>query len=52
MGGMGGKELSSTVVEAIDKLEREGFAIAYTDGSSRKVYGIGWVGGYGFFCCF
>ena len=40
---------SSTVVEAIEKLESEGFTIVYLDGSSQKVHGIGWAGGYDIF---
>ena len=41
---------SSMVVDVIGKLEAEGLTIVYTDGSSKKVYGIGWVGRCGIFC--
>ena len=40
---------ASTVVGTIESLEDRGFTIVCTDGSSKKVKGVGWVGGHGIF---
>ena len=37
------------VGKSLGSSEERGFTIVYTDGSSKKVKGIGWVGGYGIF---